>query len=44
MNTGKGPTEQTTGSVDGKQRTIAVIGAWVCIGVAASAAALWFLL
>ena len=38
----KEPTEPTTGS-EARRRTVAVIGAWACIGVAAIAAALLFL-
>jgi hypothetical protein len=36
------PTEPTTGS-ETRRLTVAVIGAWACIGVAAVAAALLFL-
>jgi len=39
----KEPTETTTGSAEANNRAIAVIGAWACIGVAAIAAALFFL-
>jgi hypothetical protein len=39
----KEPTETTTGSAEAKGRAIAVISAWACIGVAAIAAALFFL-
>jgi hypothetical protein len=36
-------TEPTTRSAEAKDRAIAVIGAWACIGVAVIAAALLFL-
>jgi hypothetical protein len=38
----KEPTERTTGS-EPRRLTVALIGAWACIGVAAIAAALFFL-
>jgi hypothetical protein len=39
----KEPTEHKPGSAEANRLTIAVIGAWACIGVAAIAAALFFL-
>jgi hypothetical protein len=39
----KQPTEHKPGSAEAKDRAIAIIGAWACIGVAAIAAALPFL-
>jgi hypothetical protein len=39
----KEPTERSTGSAEAKDRAIAVIAAWACVGVAALAAALIFL-
>jgi hypothetical protein len=39
----KGSTEPQTSSAEARRRAIAVIGAWACIGVAAIAAALFFL-
>ena len=38
-----GQTEHRTAPPDTKNRAIAVVGAWICIGVAAIAAALSFL-
>jgi hypothetical protein len=38
----KEPTQTTTGS-ETRRRTVALIGAWACIGVAAIAAALFLL-
>ncbi len=39
----KEPTEHKPGSAEGRRPTIAAVGAWACIGVAAIAAALFLL-
>jgi hypothetical protein len=41
--TQKPPTEHKPGSAEAKDRAIAIIAAWACIGVAAIAAAVFLL-